>query len=293
MHNARSRYVALLFCVVLISPAQANEEPYAYGGAQSQGAGTPNQLLIGGFMPLLKGRDSVWFVDVQLGLQLDDFTGHSSIVNTNVAGGTLATSTRLGHRWSSDTGLWKLGVYAGYDTRALKSGVEDQAGVTLTDRRTINFQQLAFGVDAQRQRLSASAYALIPIGDKEQTLNAQYEAGALGTYGLNFGWRFTTKLTGAIGSYYQHNDLEAVNGWGVAVSTQYAVTDALSLGASYSNDNAFNGRVSVQLTYRFGSASSMSRSNLGERIETFQNRMIRVHDGAFHPGFRGGVATAP
>ena len=163
------------------SGSQANYGAYFYGQAQSQGAGTPNQVSVGGFVPLHQDSSSLWFADVRLGLQLDDFSGYSSIINTDVAGGTLATSTRVGHRWLGGSGLWMFGLYAGYDTRQLKSGGSDQPGVTVTDRRTVNFQQVALGFEAEHQRLKVNGYALIPIGDREQTLNSAYGAGALNT----------------------------------------------------------------------------------------------------------------
>jgi len=40
-----------------------------------------------------------------------------------------------------------VGVYAGYDTRELKAGQVDTT-VTVTDPRTIHFQQVAVGAEA-------------------------------------------------------------------------------------------------------------------------------------------------
>lgn len=251
---------------------------YVYGQAQTQGAGTPNQVSAGGFLPIYQDGNSLWYADVQLGLALPDFSGYSSIINTDVAGGTLATSTRVGRRWLDETGLWMFGLYAGFDTRQLKSGGADQSDITITDKRTVNFQQMALGLEAKHRRLSAKGYALIPVGDKEQTLNNTYGAGALNTYGLDLGWAFTPKLTATLGSYYQQNNMESVDGWGVAVGARYAFNDQLSFGATYSNDSAFNSRVMANLTYRFGVGQSQGRSAAFDLTEPVSHRGVRVHD---------------
>ena len=63
-----------------------------------QGAGTPNQAGIGGFLPLSVGENSVWFLDALVNANFADRDGESSIINTDVGGG-YSTSTRLGYRW--------------------------------------------------------------------------------------------------------------------------------------------------------------------------------------------------
>ncbi|UOD51290.1 hypothetical protein [Orrella daihaiensis] len=276
---AKSMMAIVVFSGTVSPSALASEYgAYLYGQAQSQGAGTPNQLSVGGFVSLHQGERSLSFVDVQLGLELSDISGYSSIINTDVAGGTLATSTRLGHRWLSESGLWMFGIYTGYDTRAVKSGGSDQPGVNVLDPRTVHFEQIALGFEAAHQQLRINGYALLPIGDKEQALNEYYNAGALNTYGLDFGWSVTSKWRTTLGAYYQENHLEAVNGWGLFVGAQYALTEALSFGASYSNDRAFNGRLMAQLTYRFGANSSSARTGAFDLTKPVQNRNIRVHD---------------
>jgi hypothetical protein len=62
-----------------------------------QGAGTPNQAGIGGFLPIAVGENSVFFADVLLNANFADYGGNSSIVNTEVAGTTISTSSRLGY----------------------------------------------------------------------------------------------------------------------------------------------------------------------------------------------------
>ena len=63
-----------------------------------QGAGTPNQAGISGFLPLSVGENSVWYLDALVNAHFGDRDGYSSIINTDVAGG-FSTSTRLGYRW--------------------------------------------------------------------------------------------------------------------------------------------------------------------------------------------------
>lgn len=41
--------------------------------AESQGAGTPNQIGAGVFIPVAQGEKDVFFVDVQAGVNLSDF----------------------------------------------------------------------------------------------------------------------------------------------------------------------------------------------------------------------------
>ena len=60
-----------------------------------QGAGTPNQAGIGGFLPLSVGDNSVFFADVLLNANFADYDGSSSIINTEVTGATISTSSRL------------------------------------------------------------------------------------------------------------------------------------------------------------------------------------------------------
>jgi hypothetical protein len=45
------------------------------------------------------GNNSVFFLDALANVNLADFGNSSSIINTEVAGTTISTSTRLGYRW--------------------------------------------------------------------------------------------------------------------------------------------------------------------------------------------------
>ena len=90
-----------------------------------QGAGTPNQAGIGGFLPLAVGENSVWFLDALTNVNFADRSNYSSIVDTTVDGYTISTSTRLGYRWLNGDRSWMYGVNAGYDSRPMNSGYAD------------------------------------------------------------------------------------------------------------------------------------------------------------------------
>ena len=87
-----------------------------------QGAGTPNQAGIGGFLPLSVGDNSVWFLDALANVNFADFDNYSSIINTTVAGTTISISSRLGYRSLNGDRSWMYGLNAGYDTRPMATG---------------------------------------------------------------------------------------------------------------------------------------------------------------------------
>ena len=84
--------------VMSISLADVVKPTIGFQGAL-QGAGTPNQAGISGFLPLSVGDNSVWFLDVLANANFADRAGESSIINTDVASTTISTSSRLGYRW--------------------------------------------------------------------------------------------------------------------------------------------------------------------------------------------------
>ena len=90
-----------------------------------QGAGTPNQAGIGGFLPLSVGDNSVWFLDVLANANFADYENNSSIINTDVAGTTISTSSRLGYRWLNSDHSWMCGLNAGYHSRPMATGDAD------------------------------------------------------------------------------------------------------------------------------------------------------------------------
>jgi hypothetical protein len=126
-----------------------------------KGAGTPNQAGIGGFLPLSVGENSVWFLDALVNANFADREGYSSIINTDVAGGTVSTSTRIGYRWLNGDRSWMFGLNGGYDSRPVKSGGTD-TGISVTDKRTAFFQQIALNAEAVSIAGHSTAYGLLP-----------------------------------------------------------------------------------------------------------------------------------
>ena len=167
--------------VMSISLADVVKPTIGFQGAL-QGAGTPNQAGIGGFLPLSVGENSVWFLDALVNVNFADRDGKSSIINTDVAGG-YSTSTRLGYRWLNDDRSWMLGLNGGYDSRSLKSGDAD-SGVDVTNKKTVGFQQIALNAEAVSNSWTFNAYGLLPVGDVEQKLNSFYQGGAMNTLSL-------------------------------------------------------------------------------------------------------------
>ena len=248
-----------------------------------QGASTPNQAGIGGFLPLSVGDNSVWYLDALVNATFGDRHGESSIINTDVAGG-FSTSTRLGYRWLNDDHSWMVGLNAGYDTRSLRSGNAD-TGVDVTNKKTVGFQQIALNAEAVSYGWSFNSYGLIPVGDVEQKLNSVYDAGALNTYGFDVGYFIKPTLQASVGYYYQHRNQEDVDGSGVRGRLAYDITQGLVAGINISYDEAFDTRVSADLKVRFGGPSTTAQRKEVLQVpavkslsSTPRNRDVRVHD---------------
>ena len=248
-----------------------------------QGAGTPNQAGIGGFLPLSVGENSVWYLDALVNAHFGDRDGESSIINTDVAGG-FSTSTRLGYRWLNGDRSWMYGLNAGYDSRSLKSGDAD-TGVNVTNKKTVGFQQIALNAEAVSNNWTLNGYGLIPVGDVEQRLNSVYEGGALNTYGFDAGYFITPVLKASAGYYYQHRDQEEVDGSGVRGRLAYEMTSGVTAGLNISYDEAFDTRVSADLKVRFGGAATAAKRKEVQQLpvinsltSTPSNRDVRVHD---------------
>lgn len=255
--------------------------------AQTQGAGTPNEIGIGGFLPLSVGSKSVFFLDALANVNLADIGNSSSIVGAQVDGTTISTSTRLGYRWLNNKRSWKFGVNAGYDSRPTTATSSVNIGNTFfTGSKTVYFQQLAAGLEAVSNSWSYNAYALIPIGTTNYTYGRN--GGALDTYGLDAGYSITPDLKAFLGYYYQQGDLGAVNGSGVRGRLAYDISNGLVLGANLSYDEAYATRFSADLKYRFGS-NGYGAPNIRKQkpavtpviqalSATPANRDVRVHD---------------
>ena len=248
-----------------------------------QGAGTPNQAGIGGFLPLSVGENSVWFLDALVNVNFADRDGESSIINTDVDGG-FSTSTRLGYRWLNGDRSWMYGLNAGYDTRTIKSGNAD-TNIPVFDKQTILFNQVAVNAEAVSNSWTFNGYGLIPFGDVEQRLNSVYDAGALNTYGLDVGYFMTPQLHASAGYYYQHRDQEDVDGSGVRGRLAYEISQGLTTGINISYDEAFDMRVSADLSVRFGGPNTTAAKKKKWESPTINaltdhpsNRDVRIHD---------------
>nr|WP_240951599.1 MULTISPECIES: carbamoyl-phosphate synthase [unclassified Prochlorococcus] len=248
-----------------------------------QGAGTPNQAGIGGFLPIAVGENSVFFADVLLNANFADYDGNSSSINTEVGGG-YSTSTRLGYRWLNSDRSWMYGLNAGYDSRSLKSGDAD-TGVNVTNKKTVGFQQIALNAEAVSNSWTLNGYGLIPVGDVEQKLNSVYQGGALNTYGLDAGYFITPVLKASVGYYYQHREQEHVDGSGVRGRLAYEISNGLTAGVNVSYDEAFETRVSADIKVRFGGAGTTAQRKEVQQLpvinalkSTPSNRDVRVHD---------------
>ena len=269
--------------VISISLADVVKPTIGFQGAL-QGAATPNQAGIGGFLPLSVGENSVWFLDALVNANFDDREGYSSIINTDVAGGTISTSTRLGYRWLNGDRSWMFGLNGGYDSRPVKSGGTD-TGISVTDKRTVFFQQIALNAEAVSNSWTFNGYGLIPVGDVEQKLNSVYKGGAMNTYGLDAGYFITPVLKASAGYFYQHRDQEDVDGSGVRGRLAYEVSSGLTAGVNISYDEAFDTRVSADLKIRFGGASTTAQRKAVQQLpvinaltSTPSRRDVRVHD---------------
>ena len=248
-----------------------------------QGAGTPNQAGIGGVLPLSVGENSVWYLDALVNAHFGDRDGESSIINTDVAGG-FSTSTRLGYRWLNGDRSWMYGLNAGYDSRSLQSGDAD-TGANVTNKKPVGFQQIALKIEAVSNGWAFNGYGLIPVGDVEQRLNSVYDSGALNTYGLDVGYFISSALHASLGYYYQHRDQEGVDGSGVRGRLAVDITQGCTAGINISYDEAFDTRVSADLTVRFGGASAPEQRNEFRELPLINslsmmplNRNVRVHD---------------
>jgi len=234
---------------------------------QLQGAGTPNEAGIGAFVPLKVNQNSVWFLDALANANFGDYSGYSSIGQTSVAGTTFSTSTRVGYRWLNSNRSWMYGINAGYDSRPMATGGTTD-GVSVTDSQTVFFQQVALNLEAKSNSFSASAYALVPVGEygagtgNIATINSSFIADNLSTYGLDIGYNIKPNLTLAIVTYYQlyeKEQIEAASGLGVKTRLVYDITRQLQAGAIYSYDYNFQSRVTGNLKWRFGGSSQTKK----------------------------------
>jgi hypothetical protein len=181
-----------------------------------------------------------------------------------------------------------FGLNGGYDSRPVKSGGTD-TGISVTDKRTAFFQQIALNAEAVSNSWTFNAYGLLPVGDVEQKLNSFYQGGAMNTYGLDVGYFITPALHASAGYYYQHRDEEHIDGSAVRGRVAYEISDGLTAGLNVSHDfqesDHFETRVSADLKVRFGGASTTAQRKEVQQLpvinalsSTPSNRDVRVHD---------------
>ena len=255
---------------------------WGFQGA-TQGAGTPNQAGLGFFLPLIVNDNGVLFLDALANANFADFDDESCLVNTKVDGTTLATSTRLGYRWLNSDTSWMFGVNGGYDTREMATGSTDN-GVKVTNSQTVDFKQVAAGAEAVSDTWNVNVYALVPIDTTEYRINSAYDGGALNTYGIDVGYRATPEFMASLGYYYQSGDNDDADGSGVLGRVAYTIGNRFSIGTNLSYDDAFEGTVSVDVSYRFASpersASTSKRAwntpTLKGLTDAVKNREVRA-----------------
>ena len=279
--------------VMSISLKDAVKFNWGFQGAL-QGAGTPNQAGIGGFIPLHVGNNSVTYVDVLANANFSDYNGLSSIGTTKVAGTTISTSTRLGYRWLNGDRSWMFGVNAGYDSRPMNTGGTDN-GIPVTDSQAPFFQQVALNLEAKSDKFSASAYGLVPVGKygagtgNVAIINDSFIADNLSTYGLDIGYKISPSIQLALGGYYQLDEkdqyeLLGAQSFGLKTGLNYDITNELQAGVIYSYDENFESRITGNLKWRFGGDSKTKKSEsviavypvIQALSATPENRDVRV-----------------
>ncbi len=279
--------------VMSVSLKDAVKLNYGLQG-QLQGAGTPNEAGIGGFIPLRVGEQSVTFLDVLANVNFADYPGYSSIINTTVAGGTISTSTRLGQRWLNGDRSWMYGVNFGYDSRPMATGPAD-TGVNVSSSQTVFFQQLALNAEAVSNKWSANGYWLMPIGqygwgqNQSARLNSVYVGDSLNTIGGDIAYSITPDVKLSLGYYYQDGDLNTADSSGVKSRLAYDIANGVTVGFTYSYDAAFQSVATGDVKWRFGAKGYGSPSK-NKAKKTWQtpviqalsaspaNRDVRVHD---------------
>ena len=267
--------------VMSISLADVVKPTIGFQGAL-QGAGTPNQTGIGVFLPLKVNDQSVWFVDALVNVDHSDRGNYSSLINTTVAGTTVSTSTRVGYRWMDFDRTWMFGVNAGYDSRPLNTGSDDTGVPLFGTEQDVFFQQVAAGLEARSDKFGVNLYTLYPVGTTESVLNWYYSGGALKTYGADFLYYLNENTSASLGYYHQSgDDLTAADGSGINAELEVGLFEGLTLGILYSYDEAFDDRISANLTYRYGgqySKSGGSKSLISSLSGPVKHRNVRVHD---------------
>ena len=272
--------------VMSVSLKDAVKLNYGLQG-QLQGAGTPNEAGIGGFIPLRVGTQSVTFLDVLANVNFADYPGYSSITTVTVADATISTSTRLGQRWLNGDRSWMYGVNFGYDSRPMATGGTTN-GVSISDSQTVFFQQLALNAEAVSDKWSALGYWLMPIGEygwgsnNSAPINDTYGAHPMNTIGGDIAYNITSDVKLSLGYYYQD---ESTGYSGAKGRLAYDIANGLTAGFTYTYDAAYQSVAMGDIKWRFGSkgygSPKKQKPHLMPVIQALAatpvNRDVRVH----------------
>jgi hypothetical protein len=158
--------------------------------------------------------------------------------------------------------------------------------VIVTNSQEVDFQQVAFGIEAVSDTWNVNVYALVPVDDTEYRLNSVYDGGSLDTYGVDVGYSITPEFQTSVGYYYQKGDLGYADGSGVQGRVAYNIGSGFSIGTNLSYDDAFDGRVSADILYRFATPEApkapvkkaWNAPTIKGLTDAVDNRGVRVHD---------------
>jgi hypothetical protein len=177
------------------------------------------------------------------------------------------------------------GLNAGYDSRPMNTGGTDTGIIVSGTEKSAFFQQVAVNAEAVSNDWNFNAYALLPVGDTNQTINWFYQAGSLATYGLDVGYFITPELNASVGYYYQDGDGTEADSSGVLGRVAYDISSGLTAGVNLSYDEAFETRVSADIKVSFGGPKTTSQRKAVQQqpvisalTSTPGNRNARVHD---------------
>lgn len=273
-----------------------------------QGAMTPNQAGIGGFIPLSIGGNGVLYLDSLANYNIDDYTSYTSLgEGPRVQGGTISTSSRLGYRWLNGDRSWMFGINAGYDSRPTNIGSTDVqlADGTMGDYQdSIFYQQVALNVEAVSNKWFFSGYWLLPIGKYGYGTNVEdlsrddpfSTIDSLMTIGGDIGYNVTPRLKFSLGYYYSEGAvLKASDGNSFRGKLEYSIANGLTTGLNLTYDPGSHIAwpsedlsLSANIKYRFGANGYGSPSLKKQKPQLTpvlqalstspSNRDVLVHD---------------
>ena len=183
-----------------------------------------------------------------------DFAG-TSIIGTDVGGGSPGTSSRLGYRWLKADRTWMYGIQVGFDTLGLRPAAPSWGYTTGLNDRNVTFEQAALGLEAVGERWELEATAAVGVGSVEQQITTYADAGELDTYRARIGYHPGDDTVVSVGYYYQEGDLD-IAGSGVLASIERQLPLSLTARLSVSHDGAFDTRVSGGLSLGFGTRTT-------------------------------------